>query len=202
LEWIAKVHEIIRLPTKYFLLVAIITGALLFLPKPVLTRLHLDSMPDPYGAIIGVVFLVTIGLVILNASSWVWGRIDSERRLKEHKDAILKTLMSLDPAEQSVLREFFVGAQSTVTMPLDNPVVAGLIARGILQQVGSLGHYSFHGAMFSFRMSESAEELITPKILGLSKFKIPNNEGKWMVNDEGIEWIDGNRPEFTSSRRW
>lgn len=56
--------------------------------------------------------------------------------------------------------------------------------------------------MFSFRISEFVREMITPEILGLSDFHIPNDEGKWVINDQGIEWVADNRPEFTSSRRW
>jgi len=202
LEWIARLTDIIKLPTKYFALIALVTGALLLLPKSVLTRLHLDSIPDPYGAIIGVVFLITTGLVAVNAFSWAWNRIDSRRRTKRRTEAITKTLVNLDPAEQAVLREFFLGSQSSVTMPLDNPVVAGLIARGILQQVGSFGRHWFQGMMFSFRIAESVRELITLEILGLAEFSIPNDEGKWMINDEGIEWVNDNRPQFTSPRPW
>ena len=86
-------------------------------------------------------------------------------------------------------------------MPMDTPTVAGLVSHGILQRVGTLGNHSLHGMMFSLRIAKTAQEMITPDILGLSEFQIPTDDGQLMMNDEGIEWIGKNRPEFTGPRR-
>ena len=201
MEWITKIPDLAKLPTKYFALISLVSGSLLLLPTSVLARLHLDSIPPPYGAIVGVVFLITTGLVVVNALSWVWNRIDAKRRKSKRDDALLEMLMSLDHAEQSVLREFYITGQSTIKMPMDTPTVAGLVSHGILQRVGTLGNYSLHGMMFSLRIAKTAQEMITPDILGLSEFQIPTDDGQLMMNDEGIEWIGKNRPEFTGPRR-
>lgn len=156
MEWIVKIGELVKLPTKYFALVSIVTGALCFLPKSVLSRLFLESVPSPHGTLVGIAFLMSTGLVALNVTTGLGNWIVYQRRTMKRRTAMERTLCELDPAEQSVLREFFIGSQSTITMPLDNPVVAGLIARGILQQVGVFGRQSSHGMLFSFRISDLA----------------------------------------------
>ena len=185
MEWIVKIGELVKLPTKYFALVSIATGALCFLPKSVLSRLYLESVPSPLGTLVGIAFLMSTGLVALNVTTGLGNWIDYQHRTMKRRTAMERTLCELDPAEQSVLRKFFLGSQSTITMPLDKPVVAGLIACGILQQVGVFGWQSFHGMLFSFRISDLARELIEVEHLGPSEFQIPNEGDRGMLNDGG-----------------
>jgi hypothetical protein len=62
MEWLTKLTDLHKMPTRYVGLVAIVTGALLFSPVWFLDKLHLSTIPAPYGALVGVVFLVTSGL--------------------------------------------------------------------------------------------------------------------------------------------
>ena len=156
----------------------------------------LETMPDPYGVIIGLVFLVSTGLVIVNFVSWFISWFQTQRRIRKRKESIRTEVNRLDDAERAVLREFFRGKQSTIPLPLDHPVVAGLIARGIIIQVGRFGWRSAEGMMFSFRVSEAASEFITPRVLGLEKHLIDESDGNWTLNEEGIQWISENRPRF------
>lgn len=58
-------------------------------------------------------------------------------------------LYNLDDKEIAVLREFFIQGQNTLQLPVGHPVVAGLIEKGILEQVGMIGENSLVGPLFS-----------------------------------------------------
>ncbi len=196
MEWLSKITDLVKLPTKHFALVAIVTGAILLLPEAVLKYFHLEAIPDPYGVIVGLIFLVSTGLVIVNVASWFISRFQTQRRITKRKEHIRTEVNRLDGAEQAILREFFLGGRSTITLPLDNPVVAGLIARGIISQVGQFGQHSHHGMMFSFRVSEAASEFITPAVVGLDEHLLDESDGNWTLNGAGIQWVRDNRPSF------
>jgi len=201
LEWLPKLLDVFKLPTKYVALLAFVTGAVLFSPQAILDKLHLSSISAPYGAIVGIVFLVASGIVLVNAwcaGALVWRRRGSSARRRSQVSSELGTL---DPVEQAVLREFMLSGSSTLKIPMDNPAVVGLIAKGILERIGPYGNYSLDGMMFPFRISAVAREFITPEILGLAQFTIMTDDGKMTLTHEGIEWVDERRPEFVIRRR-
>ena len=210
MEWISRIPDLLKLPAKYFALAALVTGAILFLPDNVIRQLRVEAVPQKFGFWLGLVFLVCSSLVLVNVFSWVADQVRVRRQTAKRKKVIEEHLAKLDVAEKAVLREFFIGGQNTIRLPLDHPVVAGLISRGVIRPVGSFGERSLAGMLFSFTISEGAEELITPEVLGIASYLIDHPDGKWMVNDEGIQWITDNRPVFVAEierhqsrfRRW
>jgi hypothetical protein len=196
MEWFGKIGDFLKLPTKYFGLVAIVTGAVLLLPEKILERLHIDKIPPPYGTILGIVFLMSIGLVVVNSLSWMAARFQRYRQISQRREFLRESVNKLDDAERAVLREFFLHGQTTIQLPFDHPVIAGMMTCGILQPVGRFGRHSRAGMMFSFRISDSADEFITSDVLGLTQYLTDGPEGKWMISEQGIEWIERNRPPF------
>jgi hypothetical protein len=114
---------------------------------------------------------------------------------------IKEAITQLDPVEQAILREFMLTGLSTLKIPMDNPSVVGLESKGILERVGRYGNYSLDGMMFPYRVSQTANELLTPELLGLSDFLIESDSGQFGLTQEGIEWLDDHRPDFVESRR-
>ena len=141
-------------------------------------------------------FLYSSILVVVHSAGWLRRRVNSRRELAKHKQQIQEHIEKLDPSECAVLREFFIHGQNTIKLPFDHPVVAGMISRGILHQVGIIGEYSIAGMLFSFRISDAANEYITPEVLGFKRFIMKNDNGKWSVTDDGKRWIVENRPQF------
>ena len=197
LEWIGKLTDLVNLKTRHFALASSVSGSLLLLPKSFLAQLNLDVIPAPYGAILGLVFLVATGFVVVNSVAWVFDTVNYRRNVAKREAKMIETLERLDPAEQAVLREFHFGGQKSVDLPFDNPVVAGLITQGIIVHISSVGRHSMRGMMSSFRISKFAQQFITLGMLGISEFHLMDGDD---LSDAGVEWLNDNRPHFTQPR--
>ena len=132
---------------------------------------------------------VLFGLIlVIEFTVWVSKKIKQiHLRLKLTQSA-KKYLKNLDPAEQSALREFYIQQQNTITLPMDHPVVAGLLASGILRIVGKHGKHSLVGVLASMKISDRLQKVITRKMVGL-----PIGE----LSKQDIKFFLENRPPFT-----
>lgn len=201
MDWLNRITDVFKLPTRYVALLSLVSGAMLFSPQSILDKLHLSSIPSPYGAIVGIVFLVSTGVVIVNTSTAIASALRRRGALARRQSKVAEALGNLDPIEQAILREFILGGCSTLKIPMDNPAVVGLTTAGILERTGVYGNFSLDGMMFPFRITSIARDLITPEVLGLAEFTIPTENGKMTLTQEGFEWVDERRPEFAIPRR-
>ncbi|WP_305814118.1 super-infection exclusion protein B [Photobacterium leiognathi] len=106
------------------------------------------------------------------------------------KRLLLDRLEKLDPREKSVLREYYLQGQNTIKLPMDHPVVAGLINVGVLQLIGQHGRMSTAGMLFSMKISDFVRENLTNDLLDL-----PSGE----PSHEEIDFLKNNRPPFMNS---
>lgn len=196
MEWLTKIGELAKLPVKFVAVVALVTGIVLFLPKNVSQVLYVSQLREDFGVYIAIAFLISSATLIIEAVTRIFNQIRRQVENRQRKTATRKRLESLDSAEQSVVREFYLDGQSTIKLPIDNPTVARLIRDGILFQIGTLGQQSTVGLLFPLALSETAKNFLTAKELGLSQYIIGSDGDNWMVNDEGIQWIRESRPAF------
>jgi len=130
---IKAIFDLKKLPTKFFLVFSIVSGFILFSDEDLLKKLNLAKIDENYGTFIGLVFLLSSGLVIVNLIIWINKKLYFEYRFSKSKGELAKSLKMLDPHEKSVIREFSIRQQSSVSMPIDDPVITGLIDKGILK---------------------------------------------------------------------
>jgi hypothetical protein len=83
--------------------------------------------------------------------------------------------------------EFLLQGQNTLQMPIDEPVVAGLLSRGIIERVSRLGHGSAFGIEMSVRISPIVRDIVTPQFVGWSG---------GLPTKEELEANLENRPDF------
>ena len=130
---IKAIFDLKKLPTKFFLVFSIVSGFILFSDEDLLKKLNLAKIDENYGTFIGLVFLLSSGLVIVNLIIWINKKLYFVYRFSKSKSELAKSLKMLDPHEKSVIREFSIRQQSSVSMPIDDPVITGLIDKGILK---------------------------------------------------------------------
>lgn len=134
-----SLFDLSKLPTKFLFVFSVITGFMLFTSRDTLSIVKLESIHEKYGEVIGVIFLVSAGVVIVNVILWgiKLGRkkIYKSKFVKHMKSEIKK----FSDDEKSVLREFIVPEVKTIIAPIDNPAVAGLVDRKIITIVKPLG---------------------------------------------------------------
>lgn len=111
----------------------------------------------------------------------------------EQFQRLLQHIERLDFEEKAVLREFSLYG-NTVELPTDNPAVAGLVQKGIIQYVGTQGHLSIWGRMFPMQLTDTADKLLKNEHMDLSKA-----EGE--LSAEQIDWMRANRPAYTRQGR-
>ena len=71
MEWVSRIADLLKLPTKYFALTALVTSVILFLPDTFIRRLHMEAVPQKFGFWLGLLFLVSSALVAVNSISWL-----------------------------------------------------------------------------------------------------------------------------------
>ena len=190
MEWITKIIEAARLPIKSILWIFVVTVALLFLPQDLLVSFHLKEFTDKYGIYISITALCSGVLLFIEILIYFWNATQKKvNRRRIYKKAIERT-KNLDPTEKAVLREFFLQGRNTIKLPMDHPVVAGLLHSSILQLVGSHGRMSLAGMLFSMKISDFIRKHLTYEIIELPKGK---------PTEKDIEFLRENRPEFMSS---
>lgn len=187
MDWFGKAIEILKLPLKYIWAIVIASGLLVFLPQPWLNKIHLDHLSQDYSTSIGAVFLISsvLLLVTIVVGSWNWiiGKIHSKKWTK----ARLAAIHNLDLQEKSVLREFFLQNQSTLSLPVDQATVAGLIEKGVLRVVGSMGERSLAGSLFPVSINSQIKNHLTFKMIDLPENHPSEVEKQFLLD---------NRPDF------
>jgi hypothetical protein len=173
-----------KVPIKIFLLFAIVSGILLFAPEQFLDQLKLKEFETNHGMYFGVIFIVCLAFIILSLIYYVIKKVDSYFfRIKLTKQ-LKEKIKNLDPSEQSVLREFFITQRTTISMPIDHPVVSGLLDKYVLIRKSNIGT----GTYFPMAISKPAENLLTELDLGV-------RQG---MTDDQITEVARNRPNWTS----
>jgi len=171
-----------KVPIKVFILFAIVSGILLFGTDEFLAQLKLDEFEKDYGKFFGIVFIVCISFIALSIIYYFIKKIKSSIFKSKIKKEVIDDIKRLDPSEQSVLREFFIMRRSTISMPMDHPIVSGLMEKYILVRKSNIGT----GMYFPMALSDIAKKNLTEFHLGLrkgmsqsEKQNLANNRPKW-----------------------
>ncbi|MBD3375743.1 hypothetical protein GF406_11960, partial [candidate division KSB1 bacterium] len=112
-DWMPKILDLLKLPTKLITVLCIVSGLLVLLNEELLQKLHLEKIESEYGVFIGVTFLISSALLILEIALWVWNKIRIFWLKNKLSQTALEELRNLDAKEISVLREFYIQRQST-----------------------------------------------------------------------------------------
>ena len=130
-------------------------------------------------------FIFSAGLVAINFLIWVEKFVSKEIRAYKFKKKYSENLKMLDPQEKAVIREFFIRKQNSIEMPIDDPVVNGLISKNILGINKQFGNsFILSGMNTSVSLRDRAK-----KLLKLSDINLNEN-----LSEDEIELIKSNRP--------
>jgi len=189
-KYLKAIFDLTKLPTKFFFLISAVSGFILFVDQEFLNdKLFLDNVKEKYGWILGIVFVLATGLVLVNFVIWIFKSIQRKLLLKKWKKKFEMRVRTLDRIEKSILREFILAGQKSVEMPIDNPSVSGLLDKNILVMNRQFGNSSIMNGMWtSLSINESVMEILEPSDLDLSE---PPTE-------QEIEFAKNNRPEWTN----
>jgi hypothetical protein len=201
MDLMKSISDFVKLPPKFVVLVALVSGAVLFSPDWFLKKIHVVDIAPPFGMLTGLVFLFSTGTVVVNVVSYLAKRIRYRRFERKREETIQNKLHSLDHDEKSVIREFLLFGKTTIDLPMDNSTVAGLESSGVLKKVGAYGRYTRDGMIFSFSISDIAMRNLELAMLGFSKdmFEVAGNDES--VNRSGYDWAVEHRPAYVKASR-
>ena len=107
MNFLDNILILLKLPLKIIVLLAIILGLLLFLPKNLQEILKLDLFINEYGKYIGIAFLFSIGYLVFVFSHWIMEKIFSSYKNKENIKKLESEILNLSQPSIFLLREFF-----------------------------------------------------------------------------------------------
>lgn len=188
-KYLKAIFDLTKLPTKFFFLLSSVSGFALFVDQKFLNeKLFLDNVKEKYGSILGIIFILATGLVIVNFVIWIFKTIQRKFLIKKWKKKFAERVKNFDRFEKSILREFILNGQKSVEMPIDNPSVSGLLDKNILVMNRQFGNSSIMtGLKTSLSINESVMEILESRDIDLSD----------PPTKQEIEFAKNNRPEWT-----
>ena len=169
MEWLSSIFDLTKLPAKVVAWVSFVTALLLFLPTVALQKVGLDGIPTQYKPYVGVLFLASSVLLLVNVFVWGAGQIGLKVKARIEKNSIVNTLRNLDPSQRALLREFYIQSRHVIELPVDHPTVAGLRLNAVLVLSSVEGYRSLAGSVFPCSLSDVAKGYITPELLQLPR---------------------------------
>jgi hypothetical protein len=196
MEWLSKIVDLSKIPTKFIGSVAVVCDIVLLLPEPALEKVALLQLREDFGQYFGLGLLISSSILLIELGIWVYRSVRAHyasRLLKQH---IREYLKGLDVLEKAVLREFFLASARTIKLPIEQPAVSSLMNAGVLEQSTALGSRAAVGSIFSVSLSGETEAHLSPELVDIDQFVLRTDDGRWYLNEEGQQWVLNNRPNF------
>ena len=140
---LSKWIDWIKLPTKTLAGLCIVFAILIFSSEAMLDNFGLKSLVTEYRAYLGVGFLVTLALTLVNSISAIWKFIYPWITEAYLISIGKKRLQSLTPTEKQILRYYIQNQNRSQNLPIQDGTVNALQKEKIIIRGSSLG--SLHG---------------------------------------------------------
>lgn len=191
MDFFKSFFDFSKLPTKFFIVISVTSGIFLFSNDEIIKKLRLNKF-EHFAEYIGLVFLFSTILVIVNFIIWCFKKVDYKIKYNKLKKEYQENVKKLDHKEKAVLREFFLRGQNSISMPIDDEIVARLLHKNILILNSSLNGnmISTIGMEFPVSMSNYIDKIITNEDVNF----IPN------PTEEEKQKIINSRPNWTNER--
>ena len=150
-----KVTDFFILPTSVFFAIGFASGAILFFPDDWLIKIHLFSLREEFGAVIGLLFIFSFSIVIIRSIKlgyqiFQYKRLTSKRTLKE-----------LDDSEKVLVSYLFIQWNKTADLQLKDGAVRKLESKMIITRtVNSYVTDDLNNVEFPFVLNDWAVRLL------------------------------------------
>jgi len=159
---ISQLTKFIKLPPSIIYIIFIITGILLFSENTFLEKLALQEFKTEYNLYIGIIFLLSLGMSVVNLGKITIEYIKIYKINKKNENKIKHFINNLDEIEKSILREFKIQQQNAIVVSMEDETVMSLISNGIIEQIGTTAsHSNIAGTTFNAKLSELAKRHMT-----------------------------------------
>ena len=131
------------LAPRYLVIIALTSGIVLFFGEGFLKTLGLAEFVQDNRSWLGGAFLVSTSVVVVSGGIWLKDLLltnyKKKRKIEGSKQKIIDRLQRLTEDEKQILRFYFAKNTRSNTLRIDDGVVNGLVAAGIIFQSASMG---------------------------------------------------------------
>lgn len=139
IEFFKSVLDALKVKPRHLVAVAAVLAFLRLADAQLLDLLGVRAVAEDHRAVIGLGLLGCVALLGVEACGWLLGQVHRLRIQRQYKVRVRQHLCALTEDEKQVLR-FYVAQQTRTSMLcIDDGVVQGLVAKGLIQRVSSLG---------------------------------------------------------------
>jgi hypothetical protein len=190
METFLKIISLLKMPLKVVFLIAVVTGLLLFLPNSIIERLQLSNFIMEFGKYMGIIFLITVGYLIVTAIPRIWILINNKINKNKFIKKIDETLSNLTFPEICFLREFILQMKEVIEVPIENTEYISLYNKGVVLIASpNMNSYIFGNYIF-IKLNEIVKKNITFDLLSLPAGKLSMAEKNIIISE---------RPQFLSA---
>ncbi|MED4016291.1 superinfection exclusion B family protein [Sutcliffiella cohnii] len=121
-----NIKEILTLPTTIMAALSLASGILLFSSTTILEKMFMIDFRDNYGFIIGIVFIVSLSILIVNLIYKIAKSISDARAKKYFYETAEKRLLKLNNYQKAIIYELYQQDNRTLPLPLHDGAVLEL----------------------------------------------------------------------------
>jgi len=125
--------ELLKLPPTLLSAVALFTGAILFLPQSILSKMGLVNLPSLWRTIIGIAFLIAISVDAVYLIVFLAKKLQTALWKSKLKREFPKMMSKLRDEELFVLAMLYSSPNYTSRLPMSDGVTLRLSAKAMIQ---------------------------------------------------------------------
>lgn len=96
--------------------IAMMTGMLLFLPQSILAKMKLDEMPVLWNQIVGMIFLLSIALIITIVLFSIIAKIKEKQKRKRFRENLRRNLKNLSADQKNIICKLLSSKNKTIVL--------------------------------------------------------------------------------------
>jgi len=161
MEWLTRIFEFLKLPTRIIAFSCLFSGLLFFIPKKIKDTLNLSAIVQEYGEYFGFAFLLSFVYLIFIFVSYIIAKYKKYKLNKKFEDGIEETLEGLLYPEKCLLREFVLQNKSVIEVPIGSTEVVSLFNKGIVEYASNNIRSFIFGDFVCIQINNKAKKYLT-----------------------------------------
>ncbi|MBB6447996.1 superinfection exclusion B family protein [Bacillus benzoevorans] len=121
-----NIKEILTLPTTIMAALSLASGILLFSPTVIIEKMYMIDFRNKYGFIIGIVFIVSISILIVNLIYKISVSFSKVKAKKKFFATAEKRLLKMNTYQKAILYALYQEDNRTLPLPLHDGAVREL----------------------------------------------------------------------------
>ena len=139
-DYLKSALEFLKLAPRYLISIGVAAAFLLFGNEDFLARLGLKKFTEDYRAWLGLTFVSTVSLFAIYVAGEIVAFIGRKIKKRKVVERIAQRLQNMTEDEKQILRFYFAKNTRSNILRIDDGVVQGLVADGIIYRSADVGN--------------------------------------------------------------